>query len=68
MNPYRPKSAAALSLSLGEWAAAGSADLDAYLIVDPRLFDWLINQAARRNPKAYQVNLGKPCLKIELYE
>ena len=66
VSPYRPKSAAALSLSLGSWAAAGEPDLDAYLIVDPRLFDWIVNQASRRTPKAYRVNFGKPALTVEL--
>lgn len=66
MPTFRPKSAAALNLALGSWAAAGAVDLDAYLKCDPMLFDWLINQAARRTPHVYQVQLGKPPLKIEL--
>lgn len=66
MPTFRPKSAAALRLSLGAWAAADQSDLDAYLECDPRLFDWLVNQAARRTAKSYEVNLGKPHLKLEL--
>lgn len=68
MSAYRPSAVGPLTLSLGQWTAAGGPDLQATLEVDPRVFNWLVNKAAARSSGVYEVGLGTPPLKLNVEE
>lgn len=38
----------------------------ATIAIDPKLFAWLVNGAARRSSKVYQLNEGSPPVKVTL--
>ena len=66
MNALRPVSAEPLFLSLGGWRDKDGVTFTAALAIDPRLFAWLVNGAARRTSKRYQINEGKPPVTLTL--
>jgi hypothetical protein len=68
VSAYRPSAVGPLTLSLGQWTAAGGPDLQATLEVDPRVFNWLVNKAAARSSGVYEVGLGTPPLKLNVEE
>ena len=68
MSAYRPSAVVPLTLSLGQWEAAGGSNLQATLEVDPRVFAWLVNKAADRVTGVYEIGLGTPPLKLTLQE
>ena len=68
MSAYRPSAVFPLTLSLGQWEAAGLPDIQATLAVDPRMFAWLVNKAAARPSRIYELGLGTLPLKITVEE
>jgi hypothetical protein len=42
--------------------------LEASLEVDPRVFAWLVNKAARSTNRIYEVGVGTPPLKLVIEE
>jgi hypothetical protein len=66
VHAYRPASAAPLVLLLGTWKATAQPDRTATITMDPRLWAWLINQAAKRAALSYQVNEGNPPVTVQL--
>ena len=59
-------SASPLTLALGTWVATGQPDRDVEITVDPRLFTWFVNQAARRSNLSYTIKEGRPPATITL--
>jgi hypothetical protein len=66
VNALRPVSTEPLVLSLGDWRDRDGVTFAAAVQVDPRLFAWLVNGAARRSSKTYQINEGNPPVKVTL--
>jgi hypothetical protein len=55
-----------LTLSLGVWTAGVGPSYTATLRIDPRLFAWIVNKAARRQDLKYQVKEGNPAVQVTL--
>jgi hypothetical protein len=66
MPTYRPASPDPLILSLGTWSAPLLPDKTVTLTIDPRIFTWLVNQAAHRTGLFYVVAQGKPPITVTL--
>jgi hypothetical protein len=66
MSAYRPASATQLTIPLGPWTAAGKPTRTAVMEVDPRLFTWLVNAAAKQPKLTTAIALGTPALRISL--
>ena len=66
MTAYRPAAPGPVVISLGTWTAPSRPDRAAKVILDPRLFTWLVNNAAKRPGLAARCALGKPALLLEL--
>ena len=66
MTKLHPTSSEPLTLSIGQWTDGGSVTWSATIRIDPKLFAWLVNGAARRSSKTYQINEGNPPVKVTL--
>jgi hypothetical protein len=66
VSNYSPADLSPIAIDLGTWSASGQPDRSVSVVIDPRLFAWMVRQAARRASLSYQVKLGRPPLECTL--
>ncbi|HUD74479.1 MAG TPA: hypothetical protein VMQ76_05350 [Terracidiphilus sp.] len=66
MPDYRPAFTGPVILEAGVWAAPPLPDRNVRITLDPRIYRWLVNQAAKRTSLTYVIKQGTPPIECRL--